>query len=63
MPVHEAEDGELWTARKVLRRFLWHDRIHARAMFRRSRAKWGPKIPDPFLFGPDASIQPGQTNF
>lgn len=54
MPVHQAEDGELWTARKVLRRFLWHDRIHARAMFRRSRAKWGLEIPDPFCFAPDS---------
>ncbi len=50
MPVQEAEDGELWTPRKVLRRFLWHDRIHAKAMFRRARAPWGAQIPDPFLF-------------
>ncbi len=27
-------DGEDWTLKKVLRRFLWHDRIHARAMVR-----------------------------
>ncbi len=27
-------DGEDWTLKKVLRRFLWHDRIHARAMAR-----------------------------
>lgn len=27
-------DGEYWTETKVLRRFLWHDRIHAKAMFR-----------------------------
>ena len=27
-------DGEPWTLRKVLRRFLWHDRIHAKAMTR-----------------------------
>ncbi|MGE5599829.1 MAG: hypothetical protein ACM3XS_10650 [Bacteroidota bacterium] len=32
--VYEAEDGELWTLRKILRRFVWHDRIHARAMAR-----------------------------
>ncbi len=25
-------DGEEWTLKKVMRRFLWHDRIHARAM-------------------------------
>ncbi len=25
-------------------------RIHAKAMFRRSRSKWGLEIPDPFLF-------------
>ena len=25
---------ETWTLRKLLRRFIWHDRIHARAMVR-----------------------------
>lgn len=28
------EDGELWTLKKVLRRFIWHDRIHAKAITR-----------------------------
>ena len=27
-------EGETWTLRKVLRRFVWHDRIHAKAIFR-----------------------------
>ena len=27
-------DGELWTLKKVLRRFIWHDRIHAKAITR-----------------------------
>lgn len=27
-------DNELWTLKKVLRRFVWHDRIHAKAMIR-----------------------------
>ena len=31
----EGSYGEWWSLRKVLRRFLWHDRIHARAMYRR----------------------------
>ncbi len=26
--------GELWSLRKVLRRFIWHDRIHAKAMYK-----------------------------
>ena len=26
--------GEDWTLKKVLRRFLWHDRIHAKALYR-----------------------------
>lgn len=30
--------GEQWSLRKMLRRFLWHDRIHAKAMYRRSCA-------------------------
>lgn len=28
------EEGELWTLKKVLRRFIWHDRIHAKAIAR-----------------------------
>jgi len=27
-------DNELWTLKKILRRFLWHDRIHGKAMTR-----------------------------
>ena len=26
--------AEAWSVRKVLRRFIWHDRIHAKAMYR-----------------------------
>jgi hypothetical protein len=26
--------GELWTETKILRRFIWHDRIHAKALYR-----------------------------
>ena len=32
--VVEGSYGELWSLRKVIRRFVWHDRIHARAMYR-----------------------------
>ena len=32
---------ELWSLRKVLRRFIWHDRIHARALQRHAAALWG----------------------
>lgn len=27
-------NNELWSLRKVLRRFIWHDRIHAKAMYK-----------------------------
>lgn len=40
-PVIEGSYGELWTLRKVLRRFLWHDRIHAKAMFRMAAKTFG----------------------
>ena len=50
LPVIEGSYGEEWSLRKVLRRFLWHDRIHARAMYRRAKALWGSRIPDPFRF-------------
>ncbi len=33
-PVQEGSYGELWSLRKVFRRFIRHDRIHAKAMWR-----------------------------
>ena len=51
LPVVEGSYGERGSVRKVLRRFLWHDRIHAKAMYRRSVASFGPEcIPDVFCF-------------
>lgn len=42
---------ELWSLRKVLRRFIWHDRIHARAMQRHAAAIWGADaVADPYCF-------------
>lgn len=49
--VIEGSYGELWTLRKVLRRFIWHDRIHARAMYRMATKVYGDnKIENPFYF-------------
>lgn len=43
---------EEWSLRKVLRRFLWHDRIHAKAMYRMAVRTFGPDaVPDVFRFG------------
>lgn len=43
--------GEDWTLRKVLRRFIWHDRIHARAMYRMALRLFGEaSIENPFCF-------------
>ena len=50
LPIIEGSYGELWSLRKVLRRFLWHDRIHARAMYRRAKMIFGDIIADPFRF-------------
>jgi len=45
-------DNEYWTTAKVLRRFIWHDRIHARALYRFAVKKWGyGNIYDAFSFG------------
>lgn len=42
---------EDWTLRKVLRRFIWHDRIHARAMYRMACNTFGSNmVPNIFLF-------------
>ena len=42
---------EQWSLRKVLRRFIWHDRIHAKAMYRMGILTFGAEvIPDVFGF-------------
>lgn len=44
-------NGEQWSLRKVLRRFIWHDRIHAKAMYRMGILTFGAGIiPDIFGF-------------
>ena len=43
--------NELWSVRKVLRRFIWHDRIHGKAMYRMGTLTFGTDaIPDVFGF-------------
>ena len=49
--VVEGSYGELWSLRKLLRRFIWHDRIHAKAMYRMAlRTFKEEKMPNPFFF-------------
>lgn len=43
--------GEKWSLKKVLRRFIWHDRIHAKAMYRMARKLFcAENIANPFCF-------------
>lgn len=43
--------GESWTLRKVMRRFIWHDRIHAKAMYRMAVNTFGADaVPNIFHF-------------
>lgn len=49
--IFEGSYGELWSLRKVLRRFLWHDRIHAKAMYRMAVKTFGAEnVENPFCF-------------
>ena len=49
--VKKGSYGEDWSLRKVLRRFIWHDRIHARAMYRMAIKVFGAEsIVNPFYF-------------
>ena len=49
--VIEGSYGEDWSLRKVLRRFIWHDRIHARAMYRMAVKVFGVEnVANPFSF-------------
>lgn len=42
---------EEWSLRKVLRRFIWHDRIHAKAMYRMAQKTFGTgTVEDIFKF-------------
>ena len=49
-PVIAGSYDELWSLRKVMRRFLWHDRIHAKAMYRMAVKTFG-------AFGVDNTFQ------
>ena len=42
--------GEEWSLKKVLRRFIWHDRIHAKAMYKMAK-KTFPNVSIPDVFG------------
>ena len=49
--VIEGSYGEDLSVRKVLRRFIWHDRIHARAMYRMAIKVFGAEnVANPFHF-------------
>lgn len=42
----------MWSVRKVLRRFVWHDRIHAKAMWKMMKKTFPEaQFDDVFLFG------------
>ena len=47
MRLRDSQCG-LFATGKVLRRFLWHDRIHAKALYRLAVRLGGTPIPDPF---------------
>lgn len=49
--VYDGSYGEQWSLRKVCRRFLWHDRIHARAMYKMAVSLCGSdSVGNPFCF-------------
>lgn len=49
--VLEGSYKELWSLKKVLRRFIWHDRIHAKAMYRMAIKIFGcNSVPNIFYF-------------
>ena len=49
------EDGEEWTTAKALRRYIWHDRIHAKSIVRTLQRQIEEGLLDrfhvPFKFG------------
>ena len=60
--VIEGSYDELWSLRKVMRRFIWHDRIHAKAMYRMAVQTFGPgSVPDIFYFETERRDQNGMA--
>lgn len=50
-PIHTGSFSERWTLRKACRRFVWHDRIHAKAMYRMAIRLCGEEVAaNPFFF-------------
>lgn len=50
-PVILGSYDEEWSVRKMLRRFIWHDRIHGKAMYRMAVKTFGEGCcPDVFRF-------------
>jgi len=50
-PPCEGSYAEMWSVRKIFRRFIWHDRIHAKAMWRMAQKTLGINaIPNIFRF-------------
>ncbi len=51
LPIFDGNYGEEWSLNKVLRRFVWHDRIHAKAMYRMAIRIFGKdSVPNVFHF-------------
>lgn len=49
--VFKGSYNELWSLKKVMRRFIWHDRIHAKSMYRMGISVWGKDIiSNPYYF-------------
>ena len=49
--VFDGSYGEMWSLKKVLRRFIWHDRIHAKAMYKMAIKTFGKgSVEDVFRF-------------
>lgn len=49
--LQEGSYGEMWSVRKVLRRFIWHDRIHAKAMWKMAKMTFeGVEAENVFFF-------------
>jgi hypothetical protein len=49
--VYTGSYEEQWSLRKVCRRFIWHDRIHAKAMYKMAVKLCGAQnIENPFFF-------------
>lgn len=61
--LYHSDTNETWSLRKLIRRLIWHDRIHAKAMYRMACMTFGAECVDnPFFFSNEGIEKKSNVN-